>query len=71
MPVPVHYQVRIHRRSGYQAASEAFADFGVHVEPTATVLSGALDQAALHGLLARVRSLGLELVDVHRARPKP
>ena len=70
MPVPVHYQVRVRGRVG-PAASEAFADFGVHVEPTATVLSGAFDQAALHGLLARVRSLGLELVDVHRARPKP
>ena len=63
----VLYQVRVRGRVG-PAASEAF---GVHVEPIATVLSGSLDQAALHGLLARVRSLGLELVDVHRARPKP
>ena len=66
----VRYQVRVRGRVG-PAASEAFADFGVHVEPTATVLSGALDQAALHSLLALVRSLGLELVDVHRGRPKP
>ena len=66
----VQYQVRI-RGSVGPAASEAFADYGVHVEPTATVLSGALDQAALQGIIARVRSLGLELVDVHRGRPKP
>jgi len=69
MPAPVQYQVRVLGRVG-PAASEAFADFGVHVEPTTTVLSGALDQAALHGLIARVRGLGLELVDVHRVRPK-
>ena len=66
----VQYQVRVRGRVG-PAASEAFADFGVHVEPTATVLSGALDQPALHSLLARVRSLGLELVDVHRSHPQP
>jgi hypothetical protein len=70
MPARVQYQVRVRGRVG-PAASEAFAEFGVHVETTAAVLSGALDQAALHDLLARIRSLGLELVDVHRACPKP
>ena len=69
MPARVQYKVRVVGRVG-PAASEVFADFGVRVEPTATVLSGALDQAALHGLLVRVRDLGLELVDVHRVRPK-
>ena len=70
MPAPVQYQVRMLGRVG-PAASDAFADFGVHVEPTATVLSGALDQAALHDLMTRVRELGLELVDVRRVPPKP
>ncbi len=37
----------------------------VHVEPDETVLSGAVtDQAALYGLLARLRDLGLSLVSV-------
>jgi hypothetical protein len=32
-----------------------------------TVLSGALpDQAALHGVLSTVESLGIELLDLHR-----
>jgi hypothetical protein len=39
------------------------------VEPVETVLSGAVeDQAALHGLLRRIESLGLELLEVRRVR---
>jgi hypothetical protein len=70
MPAPVHYEVRVRGRVG-PAACHAFADFAVQVEPAATVLSGGLDQTALHGLMARLRDLGLELVDVRRVYPKP
>jgi hypothetical protein len=35
-----------------------------------TVLAGALpDQAALHGVLAQIEALGLELIEVRRSRP--
>lgn len=31
-----------------------------------TVISGVMDQAALHGILNRIRDLGLELISVQR-----
>jgi hypothetical protein len=57
------YEIRVVGSLG-PAAREAFADMVLEVEPTATVLSGDLDQPGLHALLDRVRALGLELVDV-------
>lgn len=45
----------------------AFSDVTVRRGRGVTVLSADLDQAALHGLLARVADLGIELVGVRRA----
>ena len=59
------YEVRVIGEVG-PAARAAFADVAVEVEPPATVLSGELDQAALHGLIERTEALGLELVDIRR-----
>ena len=46
--------------------SEWFADFAItHIAGDETILSGVVaDQAALYGLLARMRDLGLTLVSV-------
>ncbi|HEY9378373.1 MAG TPA: hypothetical protein VIQ02_14925 [Jiangellaceae bacterium] len=53
-----------------QIPSDALAEFegmSAYIEPAETVISGIVeDQAALHGLLARVHALGLELVEVRR-----
>jgi hypothetical protein len=44
-----------------------FKDLIASVEPVETVVHGQLpDQAALHGLLARLEMLGLQVVEVRR-----
>ena len=50
-----------------------FEGLRLHVEADGTtVLSGSIaDQAALHGLLTRVRDLGLPLISVTRIDPQP
>lgn len=63
------YEIRVTGVLG-PAAREAFAGLAIDVEPTATVLSGQLDQRTLHAVLEQVRALGLELVDVTQA-PEP
>jgi len=64
------YEIRVAGTLG-PVAQQAFAELAVDVEPTATVLSGDLDQAGLHELLDRIRALGLELVDVKQAPQRP
>lgn len=47
---------------------------GVHVttQPVGTILRGTVvDQAALHGVINRLQSLGLELVEVRRLTRGP
>jgi hypothetical protein len=58
------YEIRVRGAIG-DAVLHRFEEFDVEVEPVETVLSGPVrDQAELHGLLARIESLGLELVEV-------
>lgn len=60
------YEVRVLGLLG-PASREVFGDVTIEVEPAITVLSGEMEQAALHLLLDRVQALGLELVEVRRA----
>jgi hypothetical protein len=62
------FEIRV-RGDWTPAVAEQFADAATRIDPDCVVLTAELDQAGLHGLLERVRVLGLELVDVRRSRP--
>jgi hypothetical protein len=69
MNAPELYEVRIagHLSVTWKARFEGLC---MRLDPGGeTVLSGTLDQAALHGVLVRVRDLGLKLVSVNRIGP--
>jgi hypothetical protein len=66
MNVPVAYEIRV---AGHLSANwtARFERLSMRHEPEGeTVLSGSLDQAALHGVLVRIRDLGLNLISVNR-----
>ena len=65
--MPPRYEIRVAGRLDETTAA-AFDGLDVTARGTVTVITGELDQAALHGLLERIRSLGLELVEARRAR---
>jgi hypothetical protein len=49
-----------------ETGREAFGDFTIESNGTNTILTGDLDQAALHGALNRILSLGFELIELGR-----
>jgi hypothetical protein len=60
------YEIRIRGRVS-PAVLETFDAMESDVEPVETILHGPVrDQAELHGLLHRLQSLGLELIEVRR-----
>ncbi len=64
--VGTDYEIRIKGRLS-DSLCGAFADFNAAVKPAETVMRGAVrDQSELHGLLDRIQSLGLELIEVRR-----
>jgi hypothetical protein len=63
------YEIRIKGRLS-ESLLAAFEGLTTTVQPVATVLSGEVqDQAALYGLLDRIQSLGLELVELRSVAP--
>jgi hypothetical protein len=63
---PTDYEIRIKGRLS-DSLSGAFEDFTAAVKPAETVMRGEVrDQSELHGLLERIQSLGLELIEVRR-----
>lgn len=63
---PAHYQIRVRGLLG-ETLLTAFPDLRAEARAGETVLSGPLpDQAALHGVLAQIDALGLELLGVAR-----
>jgi len=60
------YEIRIRGRLS-EALQAEFEELEVTTEPVETILHGRLrDQAELFGLLDRIQSLGLELVELRR-----
>lgn len=69
MNAPELYEIRIvgHLSQSWTARFEALS---MRHEPEGeTVLSGMLDQAALHGVLMKIRDLGVKLISVTRIGP--
>jgi hypothetical protein len=67
---PVVYQIRLKGHLGQQW-TDWFEGLAITLEDNGeTLLTGPLvDQAALHGLLKKVRDLGLPLVSVNSVEP--
>jgi hypothetical protein len=66
MNAPELYEIRV---TGHLSANWAarFDGLSMRHEPEGeTVLSGMLDQAAMHGVLVKIRDLGLNLISVNR-----
>jgi hypothetical protein len=66
MNAPELYEIRVagHLSENWTARFEGLS---LRHDPEGeTVLSGMLDQAALHGVMVRIRDLGLNLISVNR-----
>jgi hypothetical protein len=62
---PAGYQIRVRGHLG-PATLRAFPALHAETQGHDTLLEGVADQAALHGVLARIEELGLELLEVRR-----
>lgn len=66
MNTSVRYEIQIEGHLGI-SGSAWFAGLTIcHEESGTTILVGEMDQAALHGVLMRIRDLGMPLLSVNR-----
>jgi hypothetical protein len=64
-PASARYLIRINGHLGATLLS-AFPAMAWQRQGTETVLTGALDRSALHGVLAEIEALGLDLLEVRQ-----
>jgi len=71
MRTPMFYEIRVQGHIS-ETWSSWFEGMAIrHEESGETILSGSLaDEAALHGVLAKIRDLGLPLIEVKRKEDK-
>jgi hypothetical protein len=68
---PARFEIRVQGNLG-DAWSEWFGGLQVVNRDDETILSGMLpDQPALHGVLDKIRDLGLDMTSVQRSPPGP
>ncbi len=66
---PADYQMKVKGKLGAQW-SEWFEGMIIESEGSVTTITGkVIDQSALHGLLVRIRDLGLPVISVIRMKP--
>jgi hypothetical protein len=67
-PASARYVIRINGHLGAMLLS-AFPAMAWKRQGPETVLTGVLDRPALHGVLAEIEALGLDLLEVRRLDP--
>jgi len=67
-PAPALYTIRINGHLGAMVLS-AFPAMVSQRHGVDTVLTGLLDRSALHGVLAEIDALGLDLLEVRQVEP--
>jgi hypothetical protein len=68
-PASAMYLIRIKGHLGVTLLS-AFPAMASQRQGPETVLTGALDRPALHGVLAEIEALGLDLLEVRQLSPE-
>jgi hypothetical protein len=69
VPVPKRYEIRLVGHLD-EDASAALAYLSPISNGNVTVIDAELDQAGRHGLLERIRTLGIELLDIRQVRSR-